>query len=155
MMPITVGDDDWPTDYDHVSIRYGISVASFGKLLLTVDLDTAVLYVLIAELTDSSIVCNIHSKSYVLKQGSTVGGSASKAFEESGDKVDNDGQGFVERFEATVLDELAQKAMVQREVQMAVNLVMARDAIWIFGSACRYYGCECGAFCRPHTSTQS
>ena len=59
-----------------------------------------------------------------------MGGSESKTRE----KFDNDGSRFVERIKATVEDELARKAMVQREVQMAVNMAKTRDTIWIFGS---------------------
>lgn len=58
-----------------------------------------------------------------------MGGSASKSCEKTEDI------GFVEHIKATLEDELARKMMVQREVQMAVNMAKARDSIWIFGSA--------------------
>jgi hypothetical protein len=71
-----------------------------------------------------------------------MGGSESKTRE----KFDNDGSRFVERIKATVEDELARKAMVQREVQMAVNMAKTRDTIWIFrlhlGIVCDWG--ECG-----------
>jgi hypothetical protein len=41
----------------------------------------------------------------------------------------------MESVKATVQDELSRRAMLQREVQMAVNIAKARDTIWIFGSA--------------------
>jgi len=48
---------------------------------------------------------------------------------------DDEFKSFVDRIKAGVEEEFARKAMVQREVQMAVNIAKARDTIWIFGSA--------------------
>lgn len=48
---------------------------------------------------------------------------------------DDEWKSFVDRIKAGVEDEFARKAMVQREVQMTVNIARARDNIWIFGSA--------------------
>jgi Uncharacterised conserved protein (DUF2368) len=42
---------------------------------------------------------------------------------------------FATRIRDSVEDEIARRIMVQREVQMAVNIAKARDTIWIFGSA--------------------
>ena len=42
---------------------------------------------------------------------------------------------FVETIRASVEDEVARRMMLQREVQMAVQVAKARDTIYIFGSA--------------------
>jgi len=69
-----------------------------------------------------------------------MGGSSSKVEPSCEDtKKKEDGKDEVNRFadrvRATIEDEIARKAMVQREVQLAVNIAKARDNIWIFGSA--------------------
>jgi len=45
------------------------------------------------------------------------------------------GKSFVEKIKSQVQDEVARRAMMQREVQMAVNIAKARDNLQIFGSA--------------------
>jgi hypothetical protein len=42
---------------------------------------------------------------------------------------------MVQSIKAAVEDEVSRRAMLQREVQMAVSIAKARDTIWIFGSA--------------------
>jgi len=69
-----------------------------------------------------------------------MGGSSSKAEPSCEDtKKKEDGKdelnSFADRVRATIEDEIARKAMVQRKVQLAVNIAKARDNIWIFGSA--------------------
>lgn len=56
-----------------------------------------------------------------------MGGSQSKA--------KKDEVSFVDTIKSNIEDELARRMMVQREVQMAVNIAKARDTLWIFGSA--------------------
>mmetsp|Transcript_23441 Transcript_23441/g.34595 ORF Transcript_23441/g.34595 Transcript_23441/m.34595 type:complete len:157 (+) Transcript_23441:56-526(+) len=41
---------------------------------------------------------------------------------------------FGERIKSSVEDEIIKRGMLQREIQMAVNIAKARDAIQIFGS---------------------
>ena len=59
-----------------------------------------------------------------------MGGSASKCQKEPDKKPD-----FVQTIRSNVEDEIARRMMVQREIQMAVNIAKARDNLWIFGSA--------------------
>jgi hypothetical protein len=40
-----------------------------------------------------------------------------------------------DKFKASVEDEIARRMMMQREVQMAVNIARARDTLCVFGSA--------------------
>ena len=42
---------------------------------------------------------------------------------------------FMEKIRSNVEDEIARRMMIQREIQMAVNVARARDTLWIFGSA--------------------
>jgi len=42
---------------------------------------------------------------------------------------------FVASIKSNLNDEIARRMMIQREIQMAVNIAKARDTIWIFGSA--------------------
>ena len=42
---------------------------------------------------------------------------------------------FVSKIKTTVEDEIARRMMVQREIQMAVNIARARDTLMVFGSA--------------------
>lgn len=44
------------------------------------------------------------------------------------------GSTFGERIKSGIEDEITKRSMLQREVQMAVNIAKARDAIQIFGS---------------------
>jgi hypothetical protein len=44
------------------------------------------------------------------------------------------GKNFVETVKANVETEIARRMMIQREVQMAVNIAKARDNLYIFGS---------------------
>lgn len=60
-----------------------------------------------------------------------MGGTSSK----NSETEEKQERSFVENARAFVEDELARKMMVQREVQMAVNMAKARDTIWIYGSA--------------------
>lgn len=57
-----------------------------------------------------------------------MGGSNSK--QEPTDKKND----FLDRIRSTVNDEVARRMMIQREVQLAVNLAQARDTIWIYGN---------------------
>lgn len=59
-----------------------------------------------------------------------MGGSASKCKKEPEKKSD-----FVQKIRSNVEDEIARRMMIQREIQMAVNIARARDSLWIFGSA--------------------
>jgi len=61
-----------------------------------------------------------------------MGGSHSKT-KPSG--RDDGPASFAQQIRANIEDEVARRAMVQREVQMAINVARARDTIWIFGSA--------------------
>jgi Uncharacterised conserved protein (DUF2368) len=54
-----------------------------------------------------------------------MGGASSRESERS----------FVDSIRTSVEDEMARRMMLQREVQMAVNIAKARDTIWVFGSA--------------------
>ena len=71
-----------------------------------------------------------------------MGGFSSKASPSHHDQDDHqqwppndEAKKFADRIRSAVEDELARKAMVQREVQIAVNVAKARDTIWVFGSA--------------------
>ena len=61
----------------------------------------------------------------------TMGGTNSKSV----DKEKEPKKDVVETIRASVEDELARRMMLQREVQMAVQVAKARDTIYIFGSA--------------------
>lgn len=65
-----------------------------------------------------------------------MGGSASKDRNACGDQQQQKKKpsGF-EQFKSTIEDELARRMMLQREVQMAVNIARARDNLFVFGSA--------------------
>ena len=39
---------------------------------------------------------------------------------------------FVDSIRTSVEDEMARRMMLQREVQLAVNIAKARDTIWVF-----------------------
>lgn len=58
-----------------------------------------------------------------------MGGSSSKESHE--DK----GRTFVNKIKTGLEDEIARKAMIQREVQMAVKIAQMRDTLCIFGTA--------------------
>lgn len=62
-----------------------------------------------------------------------MGSSSSKA-ESNDDQVEDKFTEFTQRVRTNVEDEFAKKAMMQREVQMAINLSKARDNLQIFGS---------------------
>ena len=65
----------------------------------------------------------------LLYRSITMGGSASKSSTtpQTPSKLD--------QFRSTVEDEIARRMMLQREIQMAVNIARARDTLFIFGSA--------------------
>mmetsp|Transcript_26230 Transcript_26230/g.60950 ORF Transcript_26230/g.60950 Transcript_26230/m.60950 type:complete len:161 (-) Transcript_26230:1068-1550(-) len=56
-----------------------------------------------------------------------MGGSSSKPKDDFGS--------FTERIKAGVQDEIAKRAMLQREVEISVQIAKARDTVQIFGSA--------------------
>ena len=56
-----------------------------------------------------------------------MGGSSSKP-------TNKDFSGFADRIKANVEYEIAKRAMMQREVQMSINIAKARDSLQIFGS---------------------
>lgn len=60
-----------------------------------------------------------------------MGLSGSKPALKKDDKYSN----FMARLKTNVEDELARRMMIQREIQMAVQIAKARDTLWIFGSA--------------------
>lgn len=62
-----------------------------------------------------------------------MGGSQSK----SNMKNEHEGslRSFGEKIKTNVENELGQRMMLQREVQMAINIAKARDSLQIFGSA--------------------
>jgi hypothetical protein len=67
-----------------------------------------------------------------------MGGSSSKAnaAAEDSKKCSKSKEGsFLTNIKSNVEDKLARGMMLQREVNMAVNIARARDTIWIFGSA--------------------
>jgi hypothetical protein len=67
-----------------------------------------------------------------------MGGSNSKAnaaTEDSKRDSKSKGGSFLKHMKSNVEDELARRMMIQREINMAVNIARARDTIWIFGSA--------------------
>jgi hypothetical protein len=65
-----------------------------------------------------------------------VGASNSKANAAAEDsKNGSKSKGFLKGIKSNVEDELARRMMIQREINMAVNIAKARDTIWIFGSA--------------------
>lgn len=57
-----------------------------------------------------------------------MGGSNSK-------QTKTESEDFGTTIRSKIEDEIAKKMMIQREVQMAVNIAKARDTIWYFGSA--------------------
>ena len=61
-----------------------------------------------------------------------MGGFSSK---EATKKKEDKYTSFVSNIKSNVEDEIARRMMLQREVQMAVNIAKARDSIMIFGSA--------------------
>lgn len=62
-----------------------------------------------------------------------MGGSSSKVRQDKATSPEK--LSFPDRVRAGVEDEIAKRAMIQREVQMALNIAKARDSIQIFGSA--------------------
>lgn len=58
-----------------------------------------------------------------------MGASSSKTTNDEGQKS------FADRVRAGVEDELYKRAMMQREIEMALNVAKARDSLQIFGSA--------------------
>ena len=68
-------------------------------------------------------------------QRNKMGGSNSKHVDRTKDKNVDKGGEFFQMVRSNVEDEIARRAMVQREVQMAINIAKARDNIFIFGSA--------------------
>lgn len=69
-----------------------------------------------------------------------MGGSNSKQGEGEGSggstaKKDSRGQKFLQDIKSNVEGEIARRAMMQREIQMAINIAKARDTLAIFGSA--------------------
>jgi len=65
----------------------------------------------------------------------SMGGSNSKTASERKAEMENKGKTFLDNIKSNVEDEIAKKMMMQREVQMAVNIARARDTLTIFGSA--------------------
>jgi hypothetical protein len=59
-----------------------------------------------------------------------MGSSSSKPSSKKEDEISS----FAKRIKSNVEDEIARRAMMQREVQMALNLAKARDSLQIFGS---------------------
>lgn len=59
-----------------------------------------------------------------------MGSSTSKP----GSKKEDEISSFAKRIKSNVEDEIARRAMMQREVQMALNIAKARDSLQIFGS---------------------
>ena len=57
-----------------------------------------------------------------------MGGSASKSANASSPSR-------LDQFRSSVEDEIARRMMLQREIQMAVNIAKARDTLFVFGSA--------------------
>lgn len=61
-----------------------------------------------------------------------MGGSASKS---SSGQLETQKPASTTSFRTRIEDEIARRMMLQREVQMAVNIAKARDTLSIFGSA--------------------
>lgn len=70
----------------------------------------------------------------------TMGGSTSKPKNEPEPS-------FGEYVKKTIDDEIAKKMMLQREIQLAVNIAKARDTLWIFGTA---WACLLTGFSTAH-----
>lgn len=81
--------------------------------------------------TDVHLGKSIHDQNIIpsVKTNPTMGNSSSKKSEKS------KGEAFIASAKQHVEDELAKRMMLQREVQMAVNIAKARDTLHIFGSA--------------------
>ncbi|KAL7574875.1 hypothetical protein ACA910_010709 [Epithemia clementina (nom. ined.)] len=62
-----------------------------------------------------------------------MGGSSSK--QKDADEENSKGRSFLRSIKQNVEDEVAKRAMMQREVQMALNIAKARDTLVVFGSA--------------------
>ena len=63
-----------------------------------------------------------------------MGGSNSKA-ESMEEEWKEQSRTFFDKIKSNVEDEVARRSMLQREVQMAVNIAKARDNLQIFGTA--------------------
>ena len=76
-------------------------------------------------------ICDHHFTRIINEQNhrpDTMGTTSSK-------RNDNDAKSFADRVRAGVEDELYKRAMMQREINMALNVAKARDSLQIFGSA--------------------
>ena len=72
------------------------------------------------------IIALFHVQDYI----HIMGGTASKQQND-----DEKGTHFAQKIKANISDEFYKRAMLQREVQMALNVAKARDTFQIFGSA--------------------
>lgn len=61
-----------------------------------------------------------------------MGGSGSKSWNDEGK---DDASNFGEKIKEAVNDEIARRAMVQREIQLALTIARTRDTLFVFGSA--------------------
>ena len=73
------------------------------------------------------------SLQYNLEQTNEIMGSSSSKTSSSND-ASSKPKSFVDNIKNNVQDEITKRMMIQREVQMAVNIARARDNIYIFGS---------------------
>lgn len=58
-----------------------------------------------------------------------MGGTSSK------DKRKDEFESFTSRVKSGIEDEIAKRMMLQREIQMSINIARARDTLQVFGSA--------------------
>lgn len=66
-----------------------------------------------------------------------MGSSTSKEADQQqklNEMKNNKGKSFVDKIKSNVKDEVARNMMLQREVQMAVNIAKARDTLQIYGT---------------------
>jgi hypothetical protein len=78
----------------------------------------------------SAKITNRTQPSYQPKATSSIMGGSSSKPNQKDEKITS----FAQRIKAAAEDEIAKRAMMQREVQMSLNIARARDTLQIFGS---------------------